>query len=137
MLFRSGQPLCCNTFLDDYQSVSINMAKEQGISLNPTKISGTCGRLMCCLKYENEAYQELTRVTPSVDSLVETPRGRGIVIAINLLRGKCTVRLDNAPDSLEIFERSECKVLRSPKEQRSMTKEEKANEKELRKLLDK
>ncbi|MBQ6934848.1 MAG: stage 0 sporulation family protein [Clostridia bacterium] len=132
-----GNPLCCSTFLDDFQSVSINMAKEQGLSLNPTKISGTCGRLMCCLKYENEAYQELTRNTPPVDSIVETPDGRGVVTSINLLRGKCTVRLDSAPDALEIYNREDLKVLRTPKERHSMTQEEKANAKELRKLMDK
>ncbi len=132
-----GNPLCCSTFLDDFQSVSINMAKEQGLSLNPTKISGTCGRLMCCLKYENEAYQELTRNTPPVDSIVETPDGRGVVTSINLLRGKCTVRLDSAPDSLEVYNREDLKVLRTPKERHSMTQEEKANAKELRKLMDK
>ena len=132
-----GNPLCCSTFLDDFQSVSINMAKEQGLSLNPTKISGTCGRLMCCLKYENEAYQELTRNTPPVDSIVETPDGRGVVTSINLLCGKCTVRLDSAPDSLEVYNREDLKVLRTPKERHSMTQEEKANAKELRKLMDK
>ena len=132
-----GNPLCCSTFLDDFQSVSINMAKEQGLSLNPTKISGTCGRLMCCLKYENEAYQELTRNTPPVDAIVETPDGKGIVTAINLLCGKCTVRLDSAPDSLEVYNREDLKVLRTPKERHSMTQEEKANAKELRKLMDK
>ncbi|MBQ7092922.1 MAG: stage 0 sporulation family protein [Clostridia bacterium] len=132
-----GNPLCCSTFLDDFQSVSINMAKEQGLSLNPTKISGTCGRLMCCLKYENEAYQELTRNTPPVDSIVESPDGRGVVTSINLLRGKCTVRLDSAPDSLEVYNREDLKVLRTPKERHSMTQEEKANAKELRKLMDK
>lgn len=132
-----GQPLCCNTFLDDFQSVSINMAKEQGLSLNPTKISGTCGRLMCCLKYENEAYQELSRTTPAVDSLVETPDGRGIVTNINFLRGKCTVKLENSPDSPHIYDKSQCKILRSPKENKAMSKEEKANERELKKLMDK
>lgn len=131
-----GQPLCCSTFLDDFQSVSINMAKEQGLSLNPTKISGTCGRLMCCLKYENEAYQELTRTTPPVDSIVETPYGKGTVISINLLRGKVTVRLDASPESPEIFDREECKVLKTPKENRAMSNEEREQIKELKKLMD-
>ena len=72
-----GCPLCCSTFLDDFQPVSINMAKDQGLSLNPTKISGTCGRLMCCLKYENEVYQELIKTSPTTDSLVDTPKGKG------------------------------------------------------------
>jgi len=107
-----GKPLCCATFLDDFQPVSINMAKEQNLSLNPAKISGTCGRLMCCLKYEQEAYDQLIRSTPSVDSVVETPQGPGTVIDVSLLKGVCKVRLDNAPDSPKCFGRCECKVLR-------------------------
>ena len=131
-----GLPLCCNTFLDDFQSVSINMAKEQGLSLNPTKISGTCGRLMCCLKYENEAYQDMIATTPPVDSVVETPDGQGTVTAVNLLRGKCTVRLDKSPDSPECYDKCCCRLLKTPKENRAASREEKANEKELKKLMD-
>lgn len=125
-----GCPLCCSTFLDDFQSVSINMAKEQGLSLNPTKISGTCGRLMCCLKYENEAYQDMTRTTPPVDSLVETPGGKGTVTEVNLLRGTCKVRLENSTDGAKCFCKGDCKVLRSPKEQQKNAKGKQA-EKEL------
>ena len=80
-----GRPFCCSTFLGGFQPVSIKMAKEQNLSLNPVKISGTCGRLMCCLKYEQEAYADLLRSTPSVNSLVQTPDGRGTVISQNLL----------------------------------------------------
>ena len=90
-----GRPFCCSSFLDDFQPVSIKMAKEQNLSLNPTKISGTCGRLMCCLKYEQEAYEDLHRTTPSVNSIVETPDGEGTVVDVNLLRGKLKVRLDS------------------------------------------
>ena len=125
-----GCPLCCSTFLDDFQSVSINMAKEQGLSLNPTKISGTCGRLMCCLKYENEAYQEMTRTTPPVDSIVETPGGKGTVTEVNLLRGTCKVRLDNNGDGIKCFCKGECKMIRSPRENKT-SKAEKHAEKEL------
>ncbi|MEA4921720.1 MAG: stage 0 sporulation family protein [Clostridiaceae bacterium] len=107
-----GCPLCCNTFLDDFDPVSINMAKDQGLSLNPSKISGTCGRLMCCLKYENEAYQELMHTSPTSDSLVETPKGKGTVMDVSLLKGSCKVRLQSAPDSPEIFKCEECKILR-------------------------
>ena len=107
-----GCPLCCATFLDDFAPVSINMAKDQGLSLNPAKISGSCGRLMCCLKYENEAYQDLLRSTPSVDSLVETPQGRGVVTEVGLLRGLCKVRLEQSGEAPKTFHREELTVLR-------------------------
>ncbi|MBR5478551.1 MAG: stage 0 sporulation family protein [Clostridia bacterium] len=93
-----GRPFCCSSFLDDFQPVSIKMAKEQNLSLNPTKISGTCGRLMCCLKYEQEAYEDLNRTTPRVDAAVETPDGPGTVVDVNLLRGKLKVRLDDSTE---------------------------------------
>lgn len=105
-----GRPLCCSSFLEDFQPVSINMAKEQNLSLNPTKISGTCGRLMCCLKYEHEVYAELSRITPHPDSLVETPRGTGVVIDSSILRGTCAVRLDDDPDEIHTFKCTECKI---------------------------
>ena len=92
-----GRELCCSSYLDDFQPVSINMAKEQNLSLNPTKISGTCGRLMCCLKYEHEVYTELQKVTPKTDSLVETPEGRGTVLSTQMLRGTCKVQLEDSP----------------------------------------
>lgn len=94
-----GRPFCCATFLSGFQPVSIKMAKEQGLSLNPVKISGTCGRLMCCLKYEQEAYADLLRRTPSVNSIVMTPSGKGIVVDQNILTGKLQVRLDASPDA--------------------------------------
>lgn len=108
-----GCPLCCGTFLDEFQPVSINMAKEQGLSLNPTKISGTCGRLMCCLKYESETYQDLLRTTPPPMSLVDTPNGRGTVLDSSLLKGTCRVRLSNTPDAPPVsLSCAECTVLR-------------------------
>ncbi len=103
-----GRPLCCTTFLDDFQPVSINMAKEQGLSLNPTKISGTCGRLMCCLKYESDTYKDLIRHAPKVDSVVDTPQGRGTVMDVSLLKGCCKVRLQSSPDTPVVFPCSEC-----------------------------
>lgn len=118
-----GCPLCCGTFLDDFQPVSINMAKDQGLSLNPSKISGTCGRLMCCLKYENEAYQELIRTSPMPESLVDTPKGKGTVMDVSLLKGCCRVRLQSSPDSPETFCCSECKVLRRGKMQQNQNEE--------------
>ena len=97
-----GQPFCCARFLNDFQPVSIKMAKEQGLSLNPTKISGSCGRLMCCLKYEQEAYEALLRITPRQGAIVSTPQGRGVVTEVNLLTGKLKVRLDESPDGTPI-----------------------------------
>lgn len=89
-----GRPLCCSQFLGDFEPVSIKMAKEQSLSLNPTKISGTCGRLMCCLKYEQEAYEDLLRTTPNAGAVVDTPVGRGTVISSRLLRGMVQVKMD-------------------------------------------
>lgn len=94
-----GRPFCCKTFLGDFQPVSVKMAKEQSLSLSPTKISGTCGRLMCCLKYEQEAYEHLLRVTPKNGAVVDTPEGRGTVVDFNLLTGMLKVRLDKRPDA--------------------------------------
>ncbi len=94
-----GRPFCCAQFLKDFQPVSIKMAKEQGLSLNPTKISGSCGRLMCCLKYEQSTYEELWKLCPKVGAVVMTPEGRGVVTDSSVLTGKIKVRLDKAPDS--------------------------------------
>ena len=73
-----GHVLCCSSFLGDFEPVSIKMAKEQNLSLNPTKISGNCGRLMCCLKYEQETYENLLKRIPKIDAIVQTPEGRGL-----------------------------------------------------------
>lgn len=94
-----GRPFCCNTFLGEFQPVSIKMAKEQGMSLNPVKISGTCGRLMCCLKYEQDVYTKLLKSTPKIGAIVDTPDGKGHVIDMNLITGKLTVQLNKAPDA--------------------------------------
>lgn len=111
-----GRPLCCSTFLGGFQPVSIKMAKEQGLSLNPVKISGTCGRLMCCLKYEQEAYQDLLRSTPTVNSLVMTPEGRGVVTDVNLLTGILHIKLENEQDAVvRTYPVKQVKVLRSGK----------------------
>ena len=110
-----GRPFCCASFLDDFQPVSIKMAKTQNLSLNPTKISGTCGRLMCCLKYEQEAYEDLIRSSPKVDSFVDTPEGRGTVIELDLLRSRVKVRMEDAPETIGVFANSEIAVLRNGK----------------------
>ncbi|MEE3493230.1 PSP1 domain-containing protein [Ruminococcus sp.] len=93
-----GRPFCCSSFLGEFHPVSIKMAKEQGLSLSPTKISGTCGRLMCCLKYEQEAYTDLIKRTPKVGAIVKTPLGKGLVVETNLLARTLKVKMDNTPD---------------------------------------
>ena len=104
-----GRELCCSSYLDDFHPVSINMAKDQNLSLNPAKISGVCGRLMCCLKYEHEAYAELQKVTPRQGSVVDTPEGRGKVVSTQMLRGTCKVQLDDSPEhSLTEFQCTQC-----------------------------
>lgn len=94
-----GREFCCKGFLADFQPVSIKMAKEQGMSLNPVKISGTCGRLMCCLKYEQEAYSELLKTTPKIGAFVITPDGKGTVVDQNIIKGILNVSLQKNPDA--------------------------------------
>ncbi len=110
-----GRPFCCASFLDDFQPVSIKMAKTQNLSLNPTKISGTCGRLMCCLKYEQDAYEDLIRSSPKMDSFVDTPEGRGTVIDVDLMRQRVKVRMEENPDTVSVFPNGDIAVLRSGK----------------------
>ena len=95
-----GRNLCCSEFLGEFVPVSIKMAKEQGLSLNPTKISGACGRLMCCLKYEQDTYEELNRITPSVGAIVDTPDGRGTIAYVSLLKGKVSVKLETGDETM-------------------------------------
>ena len=110
-----GRPFCCASFLDDFQPVSIKMAKTQNLSLNPTKISGTCGRLMCCLKYEQDAYEDLIRTSPKLESFVDTPDGRGTVVELDLLRQRVKVRFEERPESTGMFSNEEIAVLRNGK----------------------
>ena len=110
-----GRPFCCATFLDDFQPVSIKMAKTQNLSLNPTKISGTCGRLMCCLKYEQDAYEDLLRTAPKAESFVDTTQGRGTVIEVDLLRQRVKVKMEDQPEVINTFANSEIAILRSGK----------------------
>ena len=108
-----GRPFCCNTFLGDFQPVSVKMAKEQSLSLSPVKISGTCGKLMCCLKYEQDAYEHLLKVTPKNGAVVDTPEGRGTVVDFNLLTGILKVRLDSKPDAAPlVIDRKQVKTIR-------------------------
>ncbi|MCI9445050.1 MAG: stage 0 sporulation family protein [Oscillospiraceae bacterium] len=110
-----GRPLCCSQFLEEFIPVSIKMAKTQNLSLNPTKISGTCGRLMCCLKYEQAAYEDATRRMPRNESFVDTPDGVGNVSGVDLLQEQVQVRLDSAPESPRRYKVGEIRVLRSGK----------------------
>ena len=107
-----GQPFCCSRFLKNFQPVSIKMAKEQGLSLNPTKISGACGRLMCCLAYEQKSYEYLNSITPPVGSTVRTPDGEGVVTEVNVIAG--TLKVRSSVESLppKVYKREECTYLR-------------------------
>ena len=127
-----GRPFCCSQFLGDFQPVSIKMAKEQGLSLNPTKISGCCGRLMCCVKYEQDTYEELLRSTPKVGAIVTSKEGKGTVLEANLLTGAIKVRLDKSPDSPPVvLKREDVKVIRDNRIK--VGKEEQAQLEELEK----
>lgn len=108
-----GRQLCCASFLGEFQPVSIKMAKEQSLSLNPTKISGTCGRLMCCLKYEQDSYEELLKITPKTGALVETSEGRGVVTDANLLTGELKIQLDKNKEAPPVsFNRNDVKLIK-------------------------
>ena len=110
-----GRPFCCAQFLDDFVPVSIKMAKTQNLSLNPTKISGACGRLMCCLKYEQAAYEDAVKRMPKNDSFVLTPDGPGNVSAVNLVRETVSVRLDDSSEGQKSYHGCEIRVLRNGK----------------------
>lgn len=108
-----GRPFCCSTFLDDFHSVTIKMAKDQGLSLAPSKISGTCGRLMCCLKYEQNSYEYLNKITPKKNTVVDCREGRGVVVDVSLLSGKLKVQLDKSPEGLPIVvDREDVKIVK-------------------------
>lgn len=127
-----GRPLCCSQFLGDFEPVSIKMAKEQSLSLNPTKISGTCGRLMCCLKYEQDAYEELLKKAPNVGALVDTPVGRGTVIASQLLKGIVSVKIDNSDTVVNDFKVDDIVIIKNT--QRSNNQKEEVDAKALAEL---
>lgn len=121
-----GRPFCCSTFLKDFHSVSIKMAKEQGLSLAPGKISGTCGRLMCCLKYEENSYEYLDKITPPVGSVVDCREGRGTVVDASLLTGKLKVKLDSSVEGAApaVVNREECVVVKKGYQQRRINEDE-------------
>jgi len=119
-----GRPFCCSTFLNDFHSVSIKMAKEQGLSLSPGKISGTCGRLMCCLKYEQNSYDYLQKITPRKGSVVDFREGRGTVVDVSLLTGRLKVRLDSNPDGAPVTVNREEVVVVKAGRQQSISRQE-------------
>ena len=128
-----GRSLCCNSFLDGFHPVSIKMAKEQGLSLNPTKISGNCGRLMCCLKYEQNCYDEYYKIAPAVGAIVSTPQGKGVVQSITMLKGIAKVKLDSEAEAqLTEFNFKDLKILKNNKNNDNSD----ADMKELKKLED-
>ena len=128
-----GRPYCCNQFLDDFQPVSTKMAKIQSLSLNPAKISGSCGRLMCCLSYEQNVYEYLNSVTPGVGSYVRTDDGTGTVVEVSLLAGKLKVRLDRNKDGVpKEYSVDNISVIRRAGRQNT----DRVTEKELRDLED-
>ena len=119
-----GQEYCCKRFLDDFLPVSIKMAKEQGLSLNPTKISGSCGRLMCCLNYEQNSYEYLNSITPSIGSTVKTEQGVGIVADVNLITGDLSVKPKDGEGAPYKTNRKYVKVLSGHKAKRTENDEQ-------------
>ena len=126
-----GRPLCCASFLGDFQPVSIKMAKEQNLSLNQTKISGVCGRLMCCLKYEEDVYEELNKKLPRVGDIISTPDGTGEILTTNVLmqQVKAAVRkAENDPPTIGFYHVDEIKLIRSKKKRKQNPEGEKHHE---------
>ena len=119
-----GQPYCCKRFLNDFEPVSIKMAKEQGLSLNPTKISGSCGRLMCCLKYEQNSYDYLNSITPNVGATVQTKDGVATVIDSNPITGNLIVKLNDSEYMPFKTHRDEVKLLSRHKKKPNAQKKE-------------
>ena len=132
-----GRKLCCSSWLGDFQPVSIKMAKEQNISLNPSKISGNCGRLMCCLKYEQEVYEEKNKRLPKVGAVVKTEDGKGTVCSVETLREMVKVQFEReGTKTYKSYNAADVKVLKNPKgsETENVDKEELENLQELQKL---
>ena len=108
-----GRPFCCSTFLGDFQPVSIKMAKEQGLSLSLDKISGCCGRLMCCLKYEQDTYEYLSKTTPKPGAIINTNEGEGRVTESNILTGLLKVQLNKSPEGIiKVFHKDDVKLIK-------------------------
>ena len=135
-----GRPFCCSTFLGEFQPVSIKMAKEQSLSLNPVKISGTCGRLMCCLKYEQSYYEKARKALPRINAEVKTPDGTGKVFELNLLKERVKVKLQLPGDTVDIreYEAKDVKVLKNggPVKAKGQKEEEIVLDEEIKAILD-
>ena len=131
-----GRELCCCTFLSNFEAVSIKMAKEQNLSLNPTKISGNCGRLMCCLKYENEVYEEKLKNLPSVGAIVKTEDGEGEVDSIETLKEKVRVKMKEPEGDGYVYKKYDAKDVKVIKDVaiEKMDEEEIEHKKELEEL---
>jgi cell fate regulator YaaT (PSP1 superfamily) len=130
-----GRTLCCATFLSDFHPVSIKMAKDQSLSLNPTKISGICGRLMCCLKYEQDVYEELIKDLPREGDIISTPDGTGEVLSVSVLKQtiKAAVRTDPNKDAqIGFFAPEEIKIIKK----RRRGKEDNISKEDLKDILD-
>lgn len=121
-----GRPMCCSSFLGDFEPVSIKMAKEQNLSLNPTKISGVCGRLMCCLNYEQSTYEDIRKITPSVGSIVKTKEGQGEVIENNIIKESLKVKILNEKDEpiIKIFSIYDVELISGNYEHQEINEEE-------------
>lgn len=129
-----GRELCCCSFLSDFETVSIKMAKDQGLSLNPSKISGNCGRLMCCLKYENEVYQEKMQYLPHVGAIVKTADGVGEVDGVETLSERIKVKFKNGEDySYKKYDAKDIKIIKDSQKE-IIDEEEEKNKKELEEL---
>ncbi len=130
-----GRELCCCTFLNNFETVSIKMAKEQNIALNPSKISGNCGRLMCCLKYEQDVYSEKLSRLPKVGAIVKTEAGEGTVEGVEVLKEVLKVKIKDGDDyTYKKFDAKDVKVIKESKNNNVIDEEEKENLKELQKL---
>ncbi len=130
-----GRTLCCATFLSDFHPVSIKMAKDQNLSLNPTKISGICGRLMCCLKYEQDVYEELIKDLPKEGDIISTPEGDGEVLSVSVLKQtiRAAVRTDpNKEPQVSFFAPDEIKIIK----RKRRAKEESISKEELKEIID-
>ena len=128
-----GRPLCCATFLGDFHPVSIKMAKDQGLSLNPTKISGICGRLMCCLKYEQDTYEYLNKNLPKEGDVISTEYGKGEVLSVSVLRRIIKAAIDTGNNEKEVMflDPSEVKVIKH-----KHSREERISKDDLKNLMD-
>ncbi len=131
-----GRELCCCSFLGNFETVSIKMAKEQNLSLNPTKISGNCGRLMCCLKYEQEVYEEKLKKLPKIGAIVKTPDGEGVVENVETLKEKLRVKLkdDSGDFYYKKYDSGEVSIIKNIEEEEIVDPEEKEHMQELEEL---